>query len=92
MITVFFVVDSLKYFNTFFLYLTKPKNTIRHKLYVDAGTFILLLTCTQSDNAQRATTKLTIRYTDKTFLKSGSILFYTMVEKYKKIGKCVLYL
>lgn len=46
----------------------------------------------QFDNAQRATTQLTIRYTDKTFLKSVSILFYTMVEKYKKIGKWVLYL
>lgn len=68
MITVFVVVDSLKYFNTFFFYLTKPKNTIRYNLYVDAGTFILLLTCTlQFDNAQRATTQLTIRYKIKHF-------------------------
>lgn len=93
MITVFVVVDSLKYFNTFYFYLTKPKNTIRYNLYVDTDTITLQLTCTlQFDNAQRATTQLTIRYTYKTFLKSVSILFYTMVEKYKKIGKCVLYL
>lgn len=32
MITVFVVVDILKYFNTFFFYLTKPKNTIRYNL------------------------------------------------------------
>lgn len=41
MITVFFVVDILKYFNTFFFYPTKPKNTIRYNLYVDPDTITL---------------------------------------------------
>lgn len=41
MITVFFVVDSLKYFNTFFFYLTKSKNTIMYNLYVDTDTITL---------------------------------------------------
>lgn len=41
MITVFVVVDILKYFNTFFFYLTKPKNTSRYNLYVDTDTITL---------------------------------------------------
>lgn len=40
MIIVFFVVDSLKYFNIFFFYLIKLKNIIRYNLYVDMDIII----------------------------------------------------